>query len=284
MKHLLEKILQRAQPYVAPNQRPYSILSLPDRDSIASALDLPKRTVEIAALEAGIIPQRYLRNLGTLGISGQLKLLKARVLIIGAGGLGGTMAHLLARIGLGTLILADGDFFSEDNLNRQSFSLEQNLGQKKVQVVGSEILKINAAMDVETFAGFVQENELAGLIRGVDVAMDALDNMPTRFLLERACKKAKVPLVHGAVAGFCGQVTTIFPEDIGFKAFYGESPNLPEKGIEVELGNLPGIVSAVASLQVQEAVKIITGLGRPLRNRLLFLDSLNGAAEIISLT
>ncbi len=283
MKHLQEEILQRAQPYVAPNRCSYSILSLPDRDSIASALDLPKKTVEIAALEAGIIPQRYMRNLGTLDISGQLKLLKARVLIIGAGGLGGTMAHLLARIGLGSLILADGDFFSEDNLNRQSFSLEQNLGQKKVQVVGSEILKINAAMDVETFAGFVQEDDLAGFIQGVDVAMDALDNMPTRFLLERACKKAKVPLVHGAVAGFCGQVTTIFPEDMGFKAFYGESPNLREKGIEVELGNLPGIVSAVASLQVQEAVKIITGLGRPLRNRLLFLDSLNGAAEIISL-
>ena len=284
MNHLKEKILQRARPYVAPNQRSYSILSLPDRDSIASALDLPKKTVEIAALEAGIIPQRYLRNLGTLEISGQLKLLKARVLIIGAGGLGGAMAHLLARIGLGSLILADGDFFSEDNLNRQTFSLEQNLGQKKVQVVGSEILKINSAMDVETFAGFVRENELAGLLRGVDVAMDALDNMPTRFLLERVCKKEKVPLVHGAVAGFCGQVTTIFPEDMGFKAFYGESPNLPEKGIEVELGNLPGIVSAVASLQVQEAVKIITGLGRPLRNRLLFLDSLNGAAELISLT
>jgi len=283
MKHLQEKILQRAQPYIAPNQRPYSILSLLDRDSIASALDLSKKTVEIAALEAGIIPQRYLRNLGTLEISGQLKLLNARVLIIGAGGLGGTMAHLLARIGLGTLILADGDFFSEDNLNRQSFSLEQNLGQKKVQVVGSEILKINSAMDVETFAGFVRENELAGLLRGVDVAMDALDNMPTRFLLERVCRKEKVPLVHGAVAGFSGQVTTIYPEDRGFKAFYGESPNLPEKGIEVELGNLPGIVSAVASLQVQEAVKIITGLGRPLRNRLLFLDSLNGAAEIISL-
>jgi molybdopterin/thiamine biosynthesis adenylyltransferase len=186
-------------------------------------------------------------------------------------------------MGLGSLILADGDFFGEDNLNRQAFSLEQNMGQKKVQVVGSEILKINAAMDVETFAGFVQENELARLIRGVDVAMDALDNMPTRFLLEKVCKKAKVPLVHGAVAGFSGQVTTIYPEDVGFKAFYGESPTTPEKGIEVELGNLPGIVSAIASLQVQEAVKIITGLGRPLRNRLLFLDSLNGAAEMISL-
>ncbi len=284
MKHLQEKILQCAQPYVAPNQCPYSTLSLPDRDAIASALGLPKKNVEIAALEAGVIPQRYLRNLGTLGILGQLKLLKARALIIGAGGLGGTLAHLLARIGLGTLILADGDFFSEDNLNRQTFSSEENLGQKKVRVVASEILKINGAMEVQTFAGFVKENELAGLIKGVDVAMDALDNMPDRFLLEKVCKKEKVPLVHGAVAGFTGQITTIYPEDSGFKAFYGESPGLPEKGIEVELGNLPGIVSAIASLQVQEAVKIITGIGRPLRNRLLFLDSLNGAAEIISFT
>ncbi len=283
MKHLQEIILQRAQSYVAPNRRTHSILSLPDRDFIASALNLSKKTVEIAALEAGIIPQRYLRNIGTLEISGQLKLLKARALIIGAGGLGGTIAHLLARIGLGALVLADGDFFSEDNLNRQSFSSEENLGREKVRVVGSEILKINAAVDVETFAGFVQENDVARLIGGVDVAMDALDNMPMRFLLERICKKAKVPLVHGAVAGFSGQVTTIYPEDTGFKAFYGESANLPEKGIEVEMGNLPGIVSAVASLQVQEAVKILTGLGRPLRNRLLFLDSLNGSVEIISL-
>ncbi len=283
MKHLQEIIRQHAQSYVAPNRRTHSILSLPDRDFIASALNLSKKTVEIAALEAGIIPQRYLRNIGTLEISGQLKLLKARALIIGAGGLGGTIAHLLARIGLGALVLADGDFFSEDNLNRQSFSSEENLGREKVRVVGSEILKINAAVDVETFAGFVQENDVARLIGGVDVALDALDNMPTRFLLERICKKAKVPLVHGAVAGFSGQVTTIYPEDMGFKAFYGESANLPEKGIEVEMGNLPGIVSAVASLQVQEAVKIITGLGRPLRNRLLFLDSLNGSAEIISL-
>jgi molybdopterin/thiamine biosynthesis adenylyltransferase len=78
-------------------------------------------------------------------------------------------------------------------------------------------------------------------------------------------------------------VTTIFPEDIGFRAFYGDPKTTPEKGIEVELGNLAGIVSTIASLQVQEAVKVLTGLGRPLRNRLLFIDSLNGAAEIISL-
>ena len=281
--NLRDQILKCAKPYLAPNKQTLSTISLKERDAIATSCCLPKREVEIAALDLEVWPQRYLRNAGSLGLAGQKKLLQSRALLIGVGGLGGTIAQLLARMGLGTLILADGDFFSEDNLNRQAFSLEQNIGQGKVQVACSEILKINAATEVEIFAGFVKENELASLIRGVHVAMDALDNMPTRFLLEKVCKESKVPLVHGAVAGFSGQVTTIYPEDVGFKAFYGESQTTPEKGIEVELGNLAGIVSTVASLQVQEVIKIITGLGRPLRNRLLFLDSLNGSAEIISL-
>lgn len=281
--NLRDQILKCAKPYLAPNKQTLSTISLKERDAIAASCGLPKREVEIAALDLEVWPQRYLRNAGSLGLAGQKKLLQSRALLIGVGGLGGTIAQLLARMGLGTLILADGDFFSEDNLNRQAFSLEQNIGQGKVQVACSEILKINAATEVEIFAGFVKENELASLIRGVNVAMDALDNMPTRFLLEKVCKEGKVPLVHGAVAGFSGQVTTIYPEDVGFKAFYGESQTIPEKGIEVELGNLAGIVSTVASLQVQEVIKIITGLGRPLRNRLLFLDSLNGSAEIISL-
>jgi molybdopterin/thiamine biosynthesis adenylyltransferase len=281
--NLRDQILKCAKPYLAPNKQTLSTISLKERDAITTSCGLPKREVEIAALDLEVWPQRYLRNAGSLGLAGQKKLLQSRALLIGVGGLGGTIAQLLARMGLGTLILADGDFFSEDNLNRQAFSLEQNIGQGKVQVACSEILKINAATEVEIFAGFVKENELASLIRGVNVAMDALDNMPTRFLLEKVCKEGKVPLVHGAVAGFSGQVTTIYPEDVGFKAFYGESQTIPEKGIEVELGNLAGIVSTVASLQVQEVIKIITGLGRPLRNRLLFLDSLNGSAEIISL-
>ncbi|MCJ7492650.1 MAG: HesA/MoeB/ThiF family protein [Deltaproteobacteria bacterium] len=281
--NLRDQILKCAKPYLAPNKQTLSTISLKERDAIATSCGLPKREVEIAALDLEVWPQRYLRNAGSLGLAGQKKLLQSRALLIGVGGLGGTIAQLLARMGLGTLILADGDFFSEDNLNRQAFSLEQNIGQGKVQVACSEILKINAATEVEIFAGFVKENELASLMWGVNVAMDALDNMPTRFLLEKVCKEGKVPLVHGAVAGFSGQVTTIYPEDVGFKAFYGESQTIPEKGIEVELGNLAGIVSTVASLQVQEVIKIITGLGRPLRNRLLFLDSLNGSAEIISL-
>jgi molybdopterin/thiamine biosynthesis adenylyltransferase len=280
---LHEHILKSSKPFLAPNKKTYSTISLPDRDVIATAFALSKRSVEIAALEAGVIPQRYLRNIGSLEISGQKKLLQARALLVGAGGLGGTIAQLLARMGLGALVIADGDSFTEDNLNRQAFAVEQNVGQSKVRVARSEIVKINAATEVEIFEGYVTEKELAILVEGTDVAIDALDNMPSRFLLEKVCKETHTPLVHGAVAGFSGQVTVIYPEDIGFRAFYGNPQAMPEKGIEVKLGNLAGIVSAVASVQVQEAVKVITGLGRPLRNRLLFLDSLNGSTEIISL-
>jgi molybdopterin/thiamine biosynthesis adenylyltransferase len=276
-------ILKYAKPCVAPNRKTFLTLSLPDRDAIASTLGLQKREVETAALDLEVWPQRYLRNAGSLGISGQKKLLESRALLIGVGGLGGTIAQLLARMGLGRLVIADGDIFSEDNLNRQAFCFEETVGGSKVQVARSEILKINSSTEVEVFAGFVAEKELSSLIQGIAVAIDALDNMPSRFRLEKACREARVPLVHGAVAGFTGQVTTIFPDDIGFRAFYGDPKTAPEKGIELELGNLAGIVSAIASLQVQEAIKIITGLGRPLRNRLLFLDSLNGSAETISL-
>jgi molybdopterin/thiamine biosynthesis adenylyltransferase len=280
---LAEHILKSAKPILAPDKKTYSTISLPDRDVMAAAFALSKRSVEIAALEAGVIPQRYLRNIGSLEISGQKKLLQARALLAGAGGLGGTIAQLLARMGLGTLVIADGDSFTEDNLNRQAFAVEQNVGQSKARAARSEIMKINSATEVEIFEGYFKDQELAMLIKGADVAIDALDNMPSRFLLERVCKGARVPLIHGAVAGFSGQVTVIYPEDTGLRAFYGNPQTIPEKGIEVELGNLAGIVSAVASVQVQEAVKIITGLGRPLRNRLLFLDSLNGSTEIISL-
>jgi len=280
---LREHILKAAKPKLAPNQKTYSTLSLSDRDSLSSTLGLSKRDLEIAALGLEVWPQRYLRNAGSLGIAGQKKLLQSKALLVGVGGLGGTIAQLLARMGLGALVMADGDSFSEDNLNRQAFSFEPNVGSSKVRVAQEEIARINAATEVEVFEGFAAEKEFSTLIEGAQVAVDALDNMPSRFQLEKACRDARIPLVHGAVAGFTGQVTTIYPEDVGFRAFYGDPRNVPEKGIEVELGNLAGIVSAIASLQVQEVIKVLTGLGRPLRNRLLFIDSLNGAAETISL-
>ncbi len=278
-----EHILKNARPIRTPDQQNYPTLSLSDCESISRACGVSKRSVEIAALDAGVVPQRYLRNIGSLGIEGQKKLLQAKALLVGVGGLGGTIAQLLARMGLGRLVIADGDCFTEDNLNRQAFSSEQGIGLGKVQVAQSEIHKINSAVEVEIYDRFITEQESATLLKESDVAIDALDKISSRFMLEKICKQVRVPLVHGAVAGFNGQVMTIFPEDSGLEAIYGSPRIALEKGAEVELGNLAGIVSATASLQVQEVVKIITGLGRSLRNRFLFLDSLNGAAEIIAL-
>ncbi len=280
---LRQRILEIAKPCEVPNGKIYSTLSLSDRDELAARFRVNRREVEIAALEADVIPRRYLRNLGSLGIQGQIRLLRATAFLIGAGGLGGSVAQLLARTGLGKLVIADGDSFSEDNLNRQALSEEKAVGARKVQAARQSLAQINGATQVETFDGFVKEGDFPALLSGAQVAIDALDNMPSRFALEQACRKAKVPLVHGAVAGFSGQLTVIYPEDPGFRTIYGESQTAPEKGIETELGNLAGTVSAVAALQVQEVIKILTGFGRPLRNRLLFLDSLNGAAEIILL-
>lgn len=280
---LREQILKCARLNLRPDKKTWPTISIADRDQIAHLWALPKKEVEIAALEIGVIPLRYLRNIGSLGIAGQLRLLQGKVLIIGAGGLGGTVALLLARMGLGSLVIADGDYFSEDNLNRQALANELNIGQGKVQAAAKELAQINAATEVVIYEGFVGEKELGNLIKGVQVAIDALDNLPSRFVLERVCRQEKIPLVHGAVAGFSGQVMVIFPEDIGFQSIYGDPQKAPEKGAEVELGNLAGIVSAVASLQVQETVKIITGLGQPLRNRLFFLDSWSGTAEVVSL-
>lgn len=280
---LRKRILELAEDCVAPNGQRCSALSLAARKELAASFRQTAREVEIAALEAGVVPRRYLRNLGSLGLPGQIRLLRATAFVIGAGGLGGTVAQLLARMGVGRLIIADGDSFSEDNLNRQALAEEANIGAGKARAARQSLARINGAVDVEIFEGFVGKKDFPALLSGVQVAVDALDNMPSRFLLEEACREAGVPLVHGAVAGFSGQITVIFPEDPGFRAIYGDPRETPEKGIETELGNLAGIVSAVAALQVQEAVKILTGLGRPFRNRLLFLDSLNGAAEIISL-
>ena len=203
--NLRERILEKAKPYGTPNRKTFFTISLADRDELSALFQATRREVEIAALKAEVVPQRYLRNMGSLGIAGQIRLLLATALLVGAGGLGGTIAQLLSRMGLGKLIIADGDSFSEDNLNRQVLSEEKNIGVRKVEVARQSLARINGATEIETFDGFVKEKELAVLLPGVQVAIDALDTMSTRFLMEKACKEAKVPLVHGAVAGFSGQ-------------------------------------------------------------------------------
>jgi hypothetical protein len=151
---------EKAKPHVAPNRKTFSTLALADRDELAALFQATPREVELAALRAEVVPQRYLRNMGSLGIQGQIRLLRATALLIGAGGLGGTIAQLLARMGLGKLLIADGDSFSEDNLNRQALSEEKNIGVRKVQAARQLLARINGATEIEIFDGFVKERRL----------------------------------------------------------------------------------------------------------------------------
>ncbi|MDW8102918.1 MAG: HesA/MoeB/ThiF family protein [Anaerolineae bacterium] len=257
------------------------VLGVDSIETIARKWGLKLKDVEIAALEAGFMPRRYLRNLGTVGFEGQRKLLQSKVAVIGLGGLGGHVCVSLARMGVGTLVVADGDVFVDHNLNRQVLSDVSVLGEPKAEIARRVIARVNPAVEVIAWKEFIQAENLDRILEGCQVVVDGLDSLPARLKLEEAARKAGIPLVHGAIAGFLGQVITIFPEDPGLKALYGDRP--PDKGIEVELGTPAATPMMVAAVQVQEVIKILLGKGRPLRRRLLLADAESWSIEIVEL-
>jgi len=259
------------------------VLSLSGIAEISNAFDLSRRQTEIAALSQGITPERYLRNSRSLSLNEQKRLLESKVLLVGLGGLGGTIAELLARVGIGSLVIADGDQFEENNLNRQILSSEKALGKSKAKVAFERLTEINSAMHIDPIDRYLNEGDLDVILNGVDVAVDALDGFSDRFLLEKKCRQYDVPLVHGAVAGAWGQISVIYPGDPGLRLIYGEEQDLPETGMEAILGNLSPTVSAVASIEVMEVVKIVTGKGMVLRNRILFLDLMEGEIKVANI-
>lgn len=237
----------------------------------------------MACLEHQVIPMRYLRNIGTVGTAGQLKLLRSTVAVCGAGGLGGTIIELLARQGVGHLVIIDNGRFVENNLNRQILATESDLRRSKVTVAVERIKNVNSSVRVTSINRFIDSVNIVEFIRGADVVMDALDSLATRLQVAQACSKLKIPFVHGAIAGFNGQVMTVCPGDRGLTAIYGPEMDKATYGLETVTGNPPATPAIIAAWEVQEAVKIITGIGTPLRNRLLFLDFAEGSSEEIPL-
>jgi molybdopterin/thiamine biosynthesis adenylyltransferase len=240
---------------------------------------LPLGALHREALQRQILPRRYLRNFGTLGWEGQLALLNATVAVIGLGGLGGSVVEALARSGIGRLVLVDGDVFVDHNLNRQLLSSEDGLGHSKAESARTRVAAINSAVDVVVHQEMVGIERLLQILRGVDVVVDALDRLPSRLALQDAAAQVGVPMVHGAIAGWAGQVMTILPGDPGLRALYGE--DVPEQGAEVEMGCPAATPMMVAAWQAQEIVKLITGQGRLLRHQLLFMDAEMGTVEFL---
>jgi len=276
-------IAESAESYLAPDGKRLPVISLKTTASIANSQRISAKEVEITALKQGIVPRRYLRNIGTIGLVGQIKLLQSIVAVVGAGGLGGTIIELLARQGVGHLIIIDNDRFTEQNLNRQIMSTEGNLGKYKVTVAARRVGKINSATTVTTFRERLTEENAQKLLGGAQVVADGLDNLPSRLAVEQACRQLTIPYVYASIAGFGGQLMTIFPEDVGLSSIYGSSNAIPEQGIEIKIGNPPATPAIIAALQVQEVVKIITGVGKPARNQILLVDARECAIDRIEL-
>ena len=283
-KDIVRQIAESVETYNDPDGKKRPAISLEAVKSIAQGQRIAVRDVEIAALKRGITPWRYLRNTGTIGLDGQIKLLQSTVAVVGAGGLGETIIELLARQGIGHVIIIDDDRFAEQNLNRQLMSTEKNLGKYKAAVAAKRVRDINSAVTVTAFVEKLTEENARRLLKNANVVADGLDNLPSRFVVENACRDLGIPYVYGTIAGFSGQLMTIFPGDAGLSCIYGSSGSFPEHGIEMRIGNPSATPTIIAACQVQEIVKIITGIGKPIRNHLLILDTIEGFAEKIDLS
>jgi molybdopterin-synthase adenylyltransferase len=250
----------------------YAGISVAKVRRLSQAFGLSGCQVEITALENGVVPERYTRNFNTLTLDEQATLLKAAVAVVGLGGLGGVVVEILARLGIGALTLIDGDCFEESNLNRQVLSSIDRLGIAKAQAAAERVQQINPSVSTRAHGLFLTADNAPELLGGSAVVVDCLDNLPTRFDVETACRRLNLPLISAAVAGATGQLTVIFPEDQGLAAIYGDPKGLSARGVEAVLGNLPHTVTLLASLQCAEVVKILLGKDHVLRNRLLLID------------
>ena len=224
---------------------------------------------------------RYSRHLRLpeVGEAGQRKLESARVVVLGAGGLGSPAAFYLAAAGVGTLVIADDDMVERSNLQRQILHTDDRIGMSKLDSAAHALHGLNPRVRLEGLRERVTSSNVDALLEGADVVLDGADNFQARYLLNDACVKLGIPLVYGAVQRFQGQVSVfdagrhrgkapcyrcLFPQPPAPE----DAPNCSEAGV---LGVLPGVVGM---LQATEAIKLILGIGESLAGRVLMFDAL----------
>ncbi len=229
--------------------------------------------IEEAVLSRGLLPARYQRNRETVSLGQQMRLFRSRVAVVGAGGLGGYVIEELARLGVGCLVVVDPDVFEEHNLNRQLLSTPAALGRPKADVAAERILEINPAVAVVPLQRTFRCGDAGELVQGADAVVDGLDSVTSRLELARACRELRIPLVHGAIAGWYGQVATQLPGDDLTPYISGAAAEA--RGIESGLGNPAFTPAVVASLQAAEVCKVLLSEGRCLSRRILFVNLLS---------
>lgn len=237
--------------------------------------------VERSALDMGLMPARYQRNRKVITVADQRKLFRSRVAVVGCGGLGGYVLEELARLGIGTIVAIDPDVFEEHNLNRQILSSPAVLGDGKVDCARARLEYINPAVTVVGIKAAYAPQNGRELLLGCHVVVDALDSIQTRLALGDTCTEMRIPLVHGAIAGWYGQVITVFPGDDTLRQVYPEGSG--NKGAEKQLGNPAFTPAVVASLETAEVCKVLLGAGEPLRHRKLMVNLLDMTFDEIPL-
>jgi molybdopterin/thiamine biosynthesis adenylyltransferase len=224
--------------------------------------------------------QRYIRNMNTLSQEENRSLKSFKVCVIGCGGLGGYVIEMLGRIGIGSITAVDYDEFDETNLNRQILANTTTLGRNKAMVSCERMKKVNPEITLYPVEEKLDNYNGDRIIWGHDLVVDALDDPGTKRLLGRLCSEQGIPLVHGAIGGWYGQVPTIFPGDETMELLYKDSNN---PGIEKELGNPSFTPALVAAAQVAEAIKVLLKKEGILRNKILYVDLLNMDFDVVEL-
>jgi adenylyltransferase/sulfurtransferase len=218
--------------------------------------------------------QRYSRQivLRTIGLEGQKKLKESRVSIIGVGGLGCFSSIQLASMGVGYLRLIDQDVVDITNLHRQILYDTDSLGYPKVEIAQKRLNALNPHVEIDAIPLTVNEETADDVVKDVDVVLDGLDHFAPRYAINKACVKYNVPYVYGGVLETYGNVTTIIPKKTAcLECFLGR---LSDEGMPTceTVGVLPSILATVTSIQVSEAVKLLTGSTPSLANKVQFID------------
>jgi len=218
---------------------------------------------------------RYSRHilLPQIDVAGQEKLLAARVLVIGLGGLGSPAAMYLAASGVGHLVLVDPDQVELTNLQRQIVHATERLGQDKVTSAARGLTSLNPGVRVTTINRKLDEKSLLEQIRDVDAVVDATDNFSSRYAINATCVKAKKPLISGAVVRFEGQVAVFTPGGPCYRCLYTHEGG-PDEACAT-LGVLAPAAGIIGSIQAVETIKVLLGIGQTLAGRLLLFDALS---------
>jgi molybdopterin/thiamine biosynthesis adenylyltransferase len=224
--------------------------------------------------------ERYARHLvlREVGGPGQQALKAARVLIVGAGGLGAPAALYLAAAGVGKLGLIDADTVSLSNLQRQVLYLTSDQGREKVTTAAQRLNALNPHVDTEPLAERITEANAADIVSGYDLVLDGTDDFATRFAVNAACVECGVPLVTGAIGRWTGQVS-VFKARPCYRCLVPEIP--PDAETCSAVGVIGALAGVIGSMMALEAVKVITGAGEALEGRLLIYDALAGESRTV---